>query len=78
MISVLIDSGTKGAIVGGGHDDTMSAILAIQALRSLIEYMIPIPGSSTLPFGIITDKRLIVALESFESRPQSEITVETR
>lgn len=68
-----VDGGTKGAIVGGGRDDSLSATLAIRALHSLIEYMIPIPGSSALPFGLVMDKKLIVALESFHSCKQTDV-----
>jgi hypothetical protein len=72
-----VNGGTKGAIVGGGRDDALSATLAIRALHSLTEYMIPIPGSSALPFGAIMDKKLMVALESFSQCTNSEIKRET-
>ena len=62
-----VNGGTKGAIVGGGRDDVLSATLAIRALQSLIKYIIPIPGSSALPFGAVIDKKLMVALESFSA-----------
>ena len=68
-----VDGGTKGAIVGGGRDDALSATLAVRALQSLIEYMIPIPGSSTLPFGIAMDRKLIEALDSFYTSSHKEV-----
>lgn len=73
-----VNGGTRGAIVGGGRDDALSATLAIRALQSLIEYMIPIPGSSALPFGVEMDKKLIVALESFYTCSQTEINHDRR
>ncbi len=73
-----VNGGTKGAIVGGGRDDALSATLAIRALHSLTEYMIPIPGSSALPFGPIMDKKLMVALESFSVCTHPEVKDETR
>ena len=62
-----VDGGTDGAIVGGGRDDTHSATLAIRALHSLTEYLIPIPGSSSLPLGPAMDSTLMTALDSFGS-----------
>lgn len=73
-----VNGGQKGAIVGGGRDDTLSATLAIQALQSLTEYLIPIPGSSTLPFGEEMDNKLLIALKSFETFNVSGITDKTR
>jgi len=73
-----VNGGTKGAIVGGGRDDALSANLAIRALHSLVEYMIPIPGSSALTFGPIMDKKLMVALESFSECTHPEVKDETR
>ena len=37
-----VDGGTKGAIVGGGRDDALSATLAIRALHSLTERIAPL------------------------------------
>ena len=73
-----VNGGTKGAIVGGGRDDALSATLAIRALQSLTEYMIPIPGSSALPFGAVMDKNLMVALESLSECDHHAIKDETR
>mmetsp|Transcript_9665 Transcript_9665/g.12237 ORF Transcript_9665/g.12237 Transcript_9665/m.12237 type:complete len:1363 (-) Transcript_9665:105-4193(-) len=73
-----VNGGTKGAIVGGGRDDALSATLAIRALHSLTEYMIPIPGSSALPFGSVMDKKMMVALESFSVSTHPETSDETR
>ena len=36
-----VDGGEDGSIVGGGRDDWNSATLAVQALHSLISYLIP-------------------------------------
>lgn len=73
-----VEGGTKGAIVGGGRDDALSATLAIRALHSLIEFIIPIPGSSALPFGIGFDKKMMVALDSFGECDHVEVHDETR
>ena len=73
-----VDGGTDGAIVGGGRDDTHSATLAIRALQSLTEYLIPIPGSSSLPFGPAMDSSLMTALESFGSCTHPDISDKTR
>ena len=73
-----VDGGTPGAIVGGGRDDTLSATLAIRALHALTAHLIPIVGSSGLPFGRAMEDRLIIALDSFENCPQSDIKDETR
>ena len=73
-----VEGGTDGAIVGGGRDDTLSATLAIRALHSLTGHLIPIAGSSALPFGHSMENRLIVALRSFEKCPQSDIKNDSR
>eukprot|EP00558_Chaetoceros_sp_UNC1202_P001345 CAMPEP_0197255244 /NCGR_PEP_ID=MMETSP1429-20130617/71489_1 /TAXON_ID=49237 /ORGANISM="Chaetoceros sp., Strain UNC1202" /LENGTH=367 /DNA_ID=CAMNT_0042718501 /DNA_START=54 /DNA_END=1157 /DNA_ORIENTATION=+ len=73
-----VDGGTDGAIVGGGREDTHSATLAIRALQSLTEYLIPIPGSSSLPFGPVMDKRLMVAMEFFGLCKHPDVKEETR
>jgi len=73
-----INGGTKGAIVGGGRDDTLSATLAVRALQSLTKYLIPIPGSSALPFGGSMDKKLMIALESVEMCIHPRITDDIR
>jgi hypothetical protein len=73
-----VDGGTPGAIVGGGRDDTLSATLAARALHALTGHLIPIAGSSALPFGHVMEDRLVVALRSFESCPQQGIKNETR
>lgn len=73
-----VDGGTPGAIVGGGRDDTLSATLAVRALASLTGHLIPIVGSSALPFGQVMEDRLLVALKAFESCPQADITDATR
>lgn len=73
-----VDGGTPGAIVGGGRDDALSATLAIRALQSLTGHLIPIAGSSALPFGQSMEDRLLLALESFEGCPHPEIKDETR
>ena len=73
-----VDSGTPGAIVGGGRDDTLSATLAIRALQSLTGHLIPTVGSSALPFGQSMEDGLLIALESFETCPQLEIKDKTR
>eukprot|EP00978_Attheya_sp_CCMP212_P014406 scaffold36658_cov61-Attheya_sp.AAC.2 len=67
-----VDRGTTGAIVGGGRDDALSATLAIRALQALTGHLIPIPGSSNLPFGPVMEDRLLTALESFESSCHAE------
>jgi len=73
-----VSGGTKGAIVGGGRDDALSATLAVRALHSLTEYLIPIVGSSALPFGPSMDKKLMTALESLEMCNHPEIIDEMR
>jgi hypothetical protein len=73
-----VDGGTPGAIVGGGRDDTLSSTLAIKALHSLTGHLIPVVGSSSLPFGQSMEDRLLLALESFETCPNTDITSETR
>lgn len=74
-----VDGGTPGAIVGGGRDDALSATLAVRALQSLTGHLIPIVGSSALPFGQSLEDRLLIALESFEnSVHHQEIKDETR
>lgn len=62
-----VDGGTPGAIVGGGRDDALSATLAIRALQSLTEHLIPVAGSSALPFNQSLEDRLLLAFESFET-----------
>jgi hypothetical protein len=73
-----VNGGTKGAIVGGGRDDALSSTLAVQALHALTEFLIPIPGSSALPFGPVTDQKLITALDSFEHCKHPDIKQQTR
>jgi hypothetical protein len=73
-----VDGGTPGAIVGGGRDDTLSATLAVRALASLTGHLIPVVGSSSLPFGHGMEERLLVALKAFESCPQADVTDATR
>jgi hypothetical protein len=73
-----VDGGTPGAIVGGGRDDALSATLAVRALQSLTGHLIPIAGSSALPFGKSMEERLLLAFESFEATSHHEITHETR
>ena len=73
-----VEGGTKGAIVGGGRDDALSATLAVRALHSLIQYMIPIPGSSALPFGVVFDKKMMMALDSFGDCEHKGLKEETR
>jgi len=73
-----VDGGSPGAIVGGGRDDALSATLAIRALQSLTSHLIPIAGSSALPFGQSMEDRLLVALESFEASTHPEVKDETR
>lgn len=73
-----VDGGTPGAIVGGGRDDPHSASLAVRALHSLTAHLIPITGSSALPFGRAFEDRLLVALESFENSIHDEIKEETK
>lgn len=73
-----VNGGTKGAIVGGGRDESLSAILAVRALHSLTKYLIPISGSSALPFGASMDKKLMKALESFEMCNHPDITDKMR
>ena len=59
-----VDGGTPGAIVGGGRDDALSATLAVRAVQSLTGHLIPIAGSSSLPFGQSMEDRLLTALIS--------------
>jgi len=73
-----VDGGTPGAIVGGGRDDGHSATLAVRALQSLTQHLIPIPGCSALPFDRIMEERLIIALQSFEVCTHEEVTDITR
>lgn len=73
-----VDGGTPGAIVGGGRDDALSATLAVRALQSLTAHLIPIAGSSALPFGQSMEDRLLTALISFEASKNEELKVETR
>lgn len=73
-----VEGGTPGAIVGGGRDDALSATLAIKALQLLTGHLIPIVGSSSLPFGRSMEGRLIKALESFEDCGHPEVKDETR
>jgi hypothetical protein len=73
-----VDGGTPGAIVGGGSDDALSATLAVRALQSLTGHLIPIAGSSALPFGKSMEDRLLLALVSFETNTHSEVNEETR
>lgn len=73
-----VDGGTPGAIVGGGRDDALSATLAIRALQSLTGHLIPITGSSSLPFGLSMEERLLLALESFEACQHAEVSDDTR
>jgi hypothetical protein len=74
-----VDGGTPGAIVGGGRDDALSATLAVRALQSLTCHLIPVAGSSALPFGRSLEERLLVALASFASGTHCvEVKDETR
>jgi len=73
-----VDGGTPGAIVGGGRDDALSATLAIRALQSLTGHLIPIAGSSSLPFGQSMEECLLTALISFEKCIHPEIKDSTR
>jgi len=73
-----VDGGTDGAIAGGGRDDTHSATLAIRTLQALTEYLIPIPGSSSLPFGSAMDSALMTALDSFSSCNHPSVLDKTR
>jgi len=73
-----VDGGTPGAIVGGGRDDALSATLAIRALHSLIGHLIPVSGSCALPFGTEMDKKLIIALKSFEQYQHPEVKDDTK
>ena len=73
-----VDGGTPGAIVGGGRDDALSATLAVRALQSLTAHLIPIPGSSSLPFDQSMEDRLLVALRSFEESTHPELKESTR
>jgi hypothetical protein len=82
LIRVLTDfcvnGGTSGAIVGGGRDDTLSATLAVRAMQSLTEHLIPIAGSSALPFSKSIEDGLLIALESFEICDNPELTDDLR
>lgn len=73
-----VDGGTPGAIVGGGREDAHSATLAARALHSLTVHLIPIVGSSALPFGRGFEDRLLVALDSFEKTNHPNIKEETK
>mmetsp|Transcript_5467 Transcript_5467/g.8336 ORF Transcript_5467/g.8336 Transcript_5467/m.8336 type:complete len:1123 (+) Transcript_5467:93-3461(+) len=73
-----VDGGTPGAIVGGGRDDALSATLAVRALHQLTGHLIPVVGSSALPFDSSMEDRLLTAFESFESCAHPEILEETR
>lgn len=73
-----VDGGTPGAIVGGGRDDALSATLAIRALQALTGHLIPIAGSSALPFGQSMEDRLLTALISFEKCTHPEVKDCTR
>ena len=68
-----VDGGTPGAIVGGGRDDTRSAVLAVRALSNLIGHLIPEPGCAAMPFGPLMDDQLIKALRSFELSTHPDI-----
>ena len=68
---------TPGAIVGGGRDDSISATLAVQALRDLTSYLIPAPGAP-FPFGPLMEERLITALSSFERSTHPKIKSVTK
>jgi hypothetical protein len=73
-----VDGGTPGAIVGGGRDDILSSTLAIRALQSLTGHLIPIAGSSALPFGQSMEERLLEALISFEASTHPALKEVTR
>jgi hypothetical protein len=73
-----VDGGTPGAIVGGGRDDVLSATLAMRALQSLTGHLIPIAGSSALPFGQSMEDRLLTALISVEACKHPDLKHETR
>jgi hypothetical protein len=73
-----VDGGTPGAIVGGGRDDVLSATLAMRALQSLTDNLIPIAGSSALPFGQSMEDRLLTALISLEACKHPDLKDETR
>jgi hypothetical protein len=72
-----VDGGTPGAIVGGGRDDTRSAVLAVRALSDLIGHLIPEPGCVAMPFGPLMDDKLIKALRSFEFSTHPDIDNKT-
>ena len=72
-----VDGGTPGAIVGGGRDDTRSAVLAVRALSDLIGHLIPEPGCAAMPFGPVMDDQLIKALRSFELSTHPDIDNKT-
>jgi hypothetical protein len=73
-----VDGGSPGAIVGGGRDDALSSTLAVRALQLLTAHLIPIVGSSALPFGRSMEERLLKALESFEVCAHPEVNDVTR
>lgn len=73
-----VDGGTPGAIVGGGRDDVLSATLAMRALQSLTGHLIPIAGSSALPFGQSMEDRLLKALISLEACKHPDLKDATR
>lgn len=73
-----VDGGNPGAIVGGGRDDPLSATFAIRALNSLTAYLVPIPSSSSLPFGPSMVNSLIQAFDSFEKSSNPSIKNEAR
>lgn len=73
-----VGGGTPGAIVGGGRDDALSATLAVRAVQLLTGHLIPIVGSSSLPFGKPMEERMLKALESFEVCEHLGIKDETR
>jgi len=73
-----VGGGTPGAIVGGGRDDALSATLAVRAVQSLTGHLIPIAGSSSLPFGQSMEDRLLIALVSFEKCTHPDIKDTTR
>uniref|UniRef100_A0A7S1VJ79 Vacuolar protein 8 n=1 Tax=Grammatophora oceanica TaxID=210454 RepID=A0A7S1VJ79_9STRA len=72
-----VDGGTPGAIVGGGREDALSATLAVRALAELTGHLIPVVGTSALPFQSLEDP-LMVALHSFATVDHDEIKDETR
>ena len=48
-----VDGGVPGAIVDGGHNDSLSVTLAVCALQILTKHLIPISGSISLPFVLL-------------------------